>query len=361
MARAGAAEARWDPFAEPDRPTRRSDPIARSAPRMSCPAAPRLPTASEAADLTARWLAEIGRAVHGKPEAIRRSVLCLLARGHLLLEDVPGVGKTTLAQALARTLDADFRRIQFTSDLLPGDLVGSAIPERASGAENVVFRFQPGPLFGNLILADEINRASPKAQSALLEAMSEHTVSVDGTSHPLPDPFFVVATQNPKEHHGTFPLPESQLDRFLMRLSLGYPEREDELRVLARDPSLHVLPELDRILDLDQLRGLQASVETIKLESSLLEYLLALVTATREHPALAIGASTRGALALRRAAQAAALVAGRDYCIPEDVRDLAVDVLAHRVSVEARAGAQPEFEVSRWIVSEIVDRVAIPL
>ena len=327
---------------------------------MSCPP-PRIFTASAAAEVTARWLAEIGRAVHGKPEVIRRSVLCLLARGHLLIEDVPGVGKTTLAQALARTLDADFRRIQFTSDLLPGDLTGSAVPERSASGEAVTFRFQPGPLFGNLILADEINRASPKAQSALLEAMSEHTVSVDGTSHPLPDPFFVVATQNPIEHHGTFPLPESQLDRFLMRLSMGYPDREDELRVLSRDPSIYVLPELDAVLDLDQLRGLQNAVEAIKVEASLLEYLLALVQATRDHPALVLGASTRGGLGLRRAAQAAALVAGRDYCIPEDIRDLAVDVLAHRVLVEARTGSQPEVEVSRWIVSEIVDQVAIPL
>ena len=327
---------------------------------MSSPSA-RVFTASQAAVLTSRWLAEIGRAVHGKPEVIRRSVLCLLARGHLLLEDVPGVGKTTLAQALARTLDADFRRIQFTSDLLPGDLTGSSVPERTLAGEAISFRFQPGPLFGNLILADEINRASPKAQSALLEAMSENTVSVDGTSHRLPDPFFVVATQNPKEHHGTFPLPESQLDRFLMRLSLGYPDRDDELRVLARDPSVHVLPELEAVLDLGALLGLQAAVEGIKVEASLLEYLLALIQATREHEALALGASTRGGLALRRAAQAAALVAGRDYCIPEDIRDLAVDVLAHRVSVEARTGSHPEAEVSRWIVSEIVDRVAIPL
>jgi MoxR-like ATPase len=318
-------------------------------------------TASEAAEICSRWLAEIGRAVHGKPEVIRRSVLCLLARGHLLIEDVPGVGKTTLAHALARTLDADFRRIQFTSDLLPGDLTGSSIPERGADGEAISFRFQPGPLFGNLILADEINRASPKAQSALLEAMSEHTVSVDGTSHPLPDPFFVVATQNPKEHHGTFPLPESQLDRFLMRLSMGYPDRADELRVLSRDPAIHVLPELDIVLDLATLSRLQSGVERIKVEASLLEYLLDLVQATREHEALALGASTRGALALRRAAQAAALVSGRDYCIPEDIRDLAVDVLSHRVSVESRSGSQPEVEVSRWIVSEIVDRVTIPL
>lgn len=317
--------------------------------------------AEEAAALGDAWLAQIARAVHGKHEVIRRALVCLLARGHLLLEDVPGVGKTTLAQALARTVAADFRRIQFTSDLLPGDLTGSAVPERGANGEVMGFRFQPGPLFGHVILADEINRASPKAQSALLEAMSENQVSVDGVAHPLPEPFFVVATQNPKEHHGTFPLPESQLDRFLMRLSMGYPEREDELRVLASDPALHALPKLETVLDLAALRRLQRTVESVKLEESLLAYLLDLVQATRDHEALALGASTRGALALRRAAQASALLGGRDYCIPEDVRDLAVDVLAHRVSVAVHHTAREGPDVARWIVGEIVDRLAIPL
>ncbi|HPG27271.1 MAG: MoxR family ATPase [Spirochaetaceae bacterium] len=318
-------------------------------------------TAREAESATRRWIGEIERVVHGKPEVVRRAVVCLLARGHLLIEDVPGVGKTTLAQALARTLDAEFRRIQFTSDLLPGDLTGLSIPESGTQGAPTRFRFQPGPLFANLVLADEVNRASPRTQSALLEAMAERTVSVDGVSHPLPEPFFVVATQNPLEHHGTHPLPESQLDRFLMRLSIGYPSREHEARVLAEDPGLHALPRLERVIDLEAIVGLQQAALAVKVEESLLAYLIDLVEATRLHEGLALGASTRGALALRRAAQAHALIDGRDYCIPEDLRELAVDVLAHRVAVHARGGLRPDAEEARWIVSEIVDRVAIPL
>ena len=325
-------------------------------------------TARQVSTTASGMISEIERVVHGKTDVIRKSVVCLLARGHLLIEDVPGVGKTTLAQALARSVDAEFRRIQFTSDLLPGDLTGISIPDlagagAAGGAAGLApsFRFQPGPLFGNLVLADEVNRASPKTQSALLEAMSENTVSVDGVSHALPNPFFVVATQNPLEHHGTHPLPESQLDRFLMRLSLGYPDREHEARVLAQDPSVHVLPQLKPTLALDDLRSIQAAADRVKFEESLLAYLLNLVDATRLHEGLSLGVSTRGALSLRRAAQASALIDGRDYCIPEDIRDLAVDVLAHRVSVHVRGGLAPEAEESRWIISEIVDRVAIPL
>ncbi len=318
-------------------------------------------SARHAADLTQRWKSEIERAVHGKSEVVHKAVCCLLARGHVLLDDVPGVGKTTLAQALARTIDGEFRRIQFTSDLLPGDLTGMTIPESTGPGSTPTFRFQPGPLFGHLVVADEVNRASPKTQSALLEAMSERTVSVDGVSHPLPDPFFVIATQNPLEHHGTHPLPESQLDRFLMRLSLGYPDREHEVRVLQQDPSVHALPRLEKVLGPTELIALQDAADRVKLAESLLSYLLDLVEATRIHEALALGASTRGALALRRVAQANALMDGRDYCIPEDVRDLAVDVLAHRVAVHARGGRDPEVEEARWILSEIVDRVPIPL
>jgi MoxR-like ATPase len=325
-------------------------------------------TARQVSTAASGMINEIERVVHGKTDVIRKSVVCLLARGHLLIEDVPGVGKTTLAQALARSVDAEFRRIQFTSDLLPGDLTGISVPDLAGagavgGAGGIApsFRFQPGPLFGNLVLADEVNRASPKTQSALLEAMSENTVSVDGVSHALPDPFFVVATQNPLEHHGTHPLPESQLDRFLMRLSLGYPEREHEARVLAQDPGVHVLPRLKPTLALDDLRSIQTAADRVKFEESLLAYLLNLVDATRLHEGLSLGVSTRGALSLRRAAQASALIDGRDYCIPEDIRDLAVDVLAHRVRVHVRGGLAPEAEESRWIVSEIVDRVAVPL
>ncbi len=319
------------------------------------------PEASEAARLTRRWCDEVERAIHGKSDVVRKAILCLLARGHLLLDDVPGVGKTTLAQAIARTFDGDFRRIQFTSDLLPGDLTGLAVPETTEPGRAPRFRFQPGPLFGHLVLADEVNRASPKTQSALLEAMSENTVSVDGTSHPLPAPFFVVATQNPLEHYGTHPLPESQLDRFLMRLSLGYPDREYEARVLTQDPSLHALPSLETILSPADLLGLQAATDLVKIEDSLIAHLLDIVEATRLHEGLALGVSTRGALALRRASQASALLDGRDYCIPEDVRDHAADVLAHRVRLDARGGLAPDAEEARWIVSEIVDRVAVPL
>jgi len=317
--------------------------------------------ASEAADLVKRWREQVERVVQGKTRVVSRSIECLIARGHVLLDDVPGVGKTTLAQALARTLDGEFRRIQFTSDLLPGDLTGLNVPESGQPGEAPRFVFQPGPIFGHLVLADEVNRASPKTQSALLEAMSDRTVSVDGVTHPLPDPFFVIATQNPLEHHGTHPLPESQLDRFLMRLSLGYPDRESEARVLMQDPSVHALPELEPVLTPVDVLRLQAGAERVKLEESLLGYLLDLVEATRLHEGLALGASTRGALALRRAGQAAALCEGRDYCIPEDVRDRAVDVLAHRVAVHARAGAQSLAEEARWIVGEIVDRVPVPL
>ncbi len=318
-------------------------------------------TAEQASLGAGRMIQAIERVVLGKSEQIRRAVICLFARGHLLVEDVPGVGKTTLAQALARSVDAEFKRIQFTSDLLPGDLTGISIPDLSAPGTTPTFHFQPGPLFANLVLADEVNRASPKTQSALLEAMSENTVSIDGVSHALPDPFFVVATQNPFEHHGTHPLPESQLDRFLMRLSLGYPDREHEVRVLTQDPSMHVLPELEPTLSLDQLRRIQAAAENVKVEESLLAYLLNVVEATRLHEGLALGVSTRGALSLRRAAQASALIDGRDYCIPEDIRDLAVDVLAHRVVVHLRGGLAPEAEESRWIIREIVDRVAVPL
>lgn len=318
-------------------------------------------TTSEAARLTRQWIDEIGRAVHGKPEVVRKTVISLLARGHMLLEDVPGVGKTTLAHALARTVEAEFRRVQFTSDLLPGDLTGLSMPQFDASGQATGFRFQPGPVFGNLVLADEVNRASPKTQSALLEAMSERTVTVDGVSHELPDPFFVIATQNPLEHHGTHPLPESQLDRFLMRLSIGYPDRQHEAQVLAEDPAVHILPRLEPVLSLDDLRGLQACSEAVKVDESLLAYLLDLVEATRVDDSLALGASTRGALALRRAAQASALIDHRDYCIPEDIRGLAVDVLAHRVSVRGQAGIAGTTEEAQWIVSEIVDRVAIPV
>ncbi len=320
----------------------------------------RIEGVSDAAACAERICANVERALRGKPALVRRAVETLVAGGHLLLEDVPGVGKTTLAQALARSLDASFRRIQFTSDLLPGDLLGSAIPEVRDGVPTGHFRFQPGPLFAHVVLADEINRAGPKAQSALLEAMGEGCVSVDGVTHTLPQPFFVIATQNPLEHYGTHPLPESQLDRFLVRAAIGYPAPEDEAAILRDDPAATALPQLAPVAGIEEIQALQRLARGVKLEGSLIEYLLALVRETREHEAVEIGVSTRGAVALRRAAQARALLEGRDYCVPEDIRELAPDVLAHRLTLDPRGGRSRGAEEARWILRDILERLPVP-
>ena len=314
-----------------------------------------------AAALAARLRANVERALRGKSEVVARAVETLIAGGHLLLEDVPGVGKTTLAAALARSQGGSFRRIQFTSDLLPSDLIGASLPEFANGRPTGALAFQAGPLFANVVLADEINRASPKTQSALLEAMSEPAVTVDGVTHPLPEPFFVVATQNPIEHYGTNPLPESQLDRFMVRLEIGYPSPADEAAVVREDPAANELPRLAPVITSAQLLELRRAALRVKLSDALIGYLLALVNETREHDAIALGASTRAALSLRRAAQVRALLDERDYAIPEDVQALAVDVLAHRISLAARAGAPGAAAEARWILREIVERTPVPL
>ena len=322
---------------------------------------PEAPSISEAARRARSLCDAVASALRGKREVVERSVEALMARGHLLIEDVPGVGKTTLASALARSIDGSFRRIQFTSDLLPSDVVGAALPEFDGGRPTGRLHFQPGPLFANVVVADEINRASPKTQSALLEAMAEASVTVDGATHALPQPFFVVATQNPVEHAGTNPLPESQLDRFHMRLSVGYPDTEDEAAVLREDPGRAVLPTLEPVIDGNAIAQLQHTVDATKVVDAVIDYLLAIVQGTRDHESVWIGASTRAALSLRRAAQARAVLDGRDYTIPEDVRDRAVDVLAHRISL---ANASPQArgaEESRWIVQEILDRIPVPL
>jgi MoxR-like ATPase len=263
----------------------------------------------------------------GKPNLIRLALVTLLAEGHLLVEDVPGVGKTLLAKALAKSLACSFHRIQFTPDLLPSDLIGTSIFHQPSGQ----FVFQPGPLFAQVVLADEINRATPRTQSALLEAMSDRQVTVDGQTRALGPPFLVLATQNPYEFEGTFPLPESQLDRFLMRLSVGYPDRTAERLILTQHRAGEPVELMQPVLSAEQVQSLQAEVRQVQVSEPVAEYILDLVTATRTHPDLALGASTRAALALYRAVQALALLERRNYATPDDVKQLAGPVLTHRL------------------------------
>ena len=300
----------------------------------------------------------IERVIKGKPHAVELTVLALLARGHLLIEDVPGVGKTTLAQSLAQSLGCSFKRIQFTSDLLPSDIVGVSIynPQKQD------FEFKPGPLFAHIVLADEINRTTPKTQSSLLEAMNDAQVSVDNRTHRLPQPFMVIATQNPWEYHGTFPLPESQLDRFLMRIRIGYPNSLDEKTILERQQLLHPADELEAVLSEQEIMDLQEKAEKVRVEDSLMEYLLAIVSATRRSEYLALGVSTRGAIALHKAAKALALVRQRDYCLPDDIKELAPLVFSHRVRLEAKQGIHDHrSEDVERVIQDIVESVTVPL
>ncbi|UCF67846.1 MAG: MoxR family ATPase [Acidobacteriota bacterium] len=269
-------------------------------------------------------------ALRGKPDVVRLALTALLARGHLLVEDVPGVGKTTLAAALARSVGGRFARVQFTADLLPSDLIGVSILEPT----NRSFEFRHGPIFTHVLLADEINRATPKTQSALLEEMSEHRVSVDGVTRTLPEPFFVVATQNPLEHHGTFPLPDSQLDRFLLRVYVGYPSADHEREILREDQQQRREDAIEAVLTPEQLVGLQRAADAVRTADAVLGYIVALAHATRQLPGVAIGASPRGSLALHRAAKAWALIDERDYVTPDDVKAVASAVLAHRLVLD---------------------------
>ncbi len=302
--------------------------------------------------------AALGVVIRGKPEVIRLSLVCLLARGHLLIEDVPGVGKTTLAQALARAVDCGFQRLQFTSDMLPSDVLGVTI----WNAHSEAFEFKRGPVFTNILLADEINRTTPKTQSALLEAMNEGQVSMDGSSHALPQPFMVIATQNPVEHHGTYPLPESQLDRFLMRLRIGYPGAEAEREILRQYAEQPGGESVAPVLSSADVIELQAAVHRVSVEESLVNYMLAVVEKTRAHEALALGVSPRGSQALYRATQALAMIEGRDYAIPDDIKRLAVPVFAHRVVVNTRSALlQRRTDAGDRIIEEILTQVEVPL
>jgi MoxR-like ATPase len=298
----------------------------------------------------------LGSAIRGKPEVVRLSLVCLLARGHLLIEDVPGVGKTTLAQALARSVSCRFHRLQFTSDMLPSDVLGVTIYNLAAE----VFEFKPGPIFSNFLLADEINRTTPKTQSALLEAMNEAQVTIDGHSHTLPRPFMVIATQNPVEHHGTYPLPESQLDRFLMRLRIGYPDVASE-RQIVRNTERRP-PDTTSGLLAEDVVQLQDAVQRVAVEDALVDYMLAIVERTRSHESLALGVSPRGSQALYRAVQALALLEGRDYAIPDDVKRLAAPLFAHRVAINTRTTlVQRRADVGERIIEEILSQVEVPL
>jgi MoxR-like ATPase len=301
-----------------------------------------------------RLEASVSRALVGKPEVVRLAVVGLLARGHLLIEDVPGVGKTTLAAALARSIGAGFQRIQFTSDLLPSDVIGVSIWEPAKSE----FVFKPGPLFTNIVLADEINRTTPKTQSSLLEAMNEAQVSFDHSTYVLPRPFMVLATQNPREHEGTYPLPESQLDRFLLRIRIGYPGAPDEKSVL-RGAGSPVLESLVPVLQAEDVMALQDEADRVRADESVLDYIMALVGATRTSPLLSLGVSPRGSLALLRAARAQALADGRDYLVPDDVKSLAVPALAHRVMVRGRP-EQGDGIGAEAVLRSIVQDIPVP-
>jgi MoxR-like ATPase len=294
----------------------------------------------------------IAEVLFGKPELIRLALIAVLGDGHVLVEDMPGVGKTLLAKALAKSLDCTFHRIQFTPDLLPSDLIGTSVFQQHTGT----FVFQPGPMFAQVVLADEINRATPRTQSALLEAMSDRQVSVDGVSHPLGSPFLVLATQNPYEFEGTYPLPESQLDRFMMRLQIGYPDRKAELEILASHRDGEPVDHLGSVLKVQQVLELQQATRRTKVDTALANYMLDVIDATRSHAEVALGASPRAALGLYRASQASALLEGRDYVIPDDVKRLAVPVLAHRMLTHgARQGGRdlPSADIIRTVLGQV--------
>ena len=303
--------------------------------------------------------AAVERVIKGKSETVKFALVALLAKGHLLIEDVPGIGKTTLANALARALDLSFQRIQFTSDLLPSDVIGLSIYNQRDAR----FEWNAGPIFSNIVLADEINRATPKTQSALLEAMAEEQITVEGVSRPLPLPFMVVATQNPTEHHGTYPLPESQLDRFMLRLHIGYPSLNDEREILRDRKRENPLRRVEAVMSEADIIELQRRVSEVRVDEVLVDYLLNIVGQTRANDALELGISPRGTLSLFRAAQAVALIENRDFCIADDIKRLILPVFAHRIIVNSRqtaSGKRRSYEAEQ-ILRDILQRTNVPL
>ncbi len=300
-----------------------------------------------------RVVANVERVIVGKHTEVRVALVALLCEGHILIEDVPGVGKTMLAKAISRSIGCSFRRIQFTPDLLPSDVTGLSIFNQKTQE----FEFRPGPIMAQVVLADEINRATPKTQSALLECMEERQATIDGVSHQMPSPFLVIATQNPIEYEGTFALPEAQLDRFMLRLRLGYPKAMEEIVILDEQKRVHPIEDLHQVLDLDELRQMQAAVKEIYVDQSVAEYIVRLVGATREHADIYLGASPRGSINLYRAGQALAALDGRDFVIPDDIKQLAVAVLGHRLIVKSQASLR---EVDPdGIVREVLAQVSI--
>jgi MoxR-like ATPase len=303
-----------------------------------------------------RLIDQLNTVVVGKPDPIRMALVALLAEGHVLIEDVPGVGKTLLARAIAASIDCPFRRIQFTPDLLPSDILGSSVYSSATGE----FLFKPGPIFSNVILADEINRTTPRTQSALLEAMSDGQVSVEGTTHILAKPFLVLATQNPFEFEGTYVLPESQLDRFMLRLKMGYPARSEERRILTMHRDGAPVEQLRPVISADHIRNIQRMVREVRVEESVADYLLGIVRATRECEDLRVGVSTRGALTIYRAAQGLAFLLGRDFVVPDDIKALVGPVLAHRIVGKSFLQAG-EFSAAEAILRDLVEQIPVPV
>lgn len=296
----------------------------------------------------------VEQVIIGKNQAVEMVLVALLCRGHVLLEDVPGTGKTVLAKSIARSIGCSFKRIQFTPDLLPSDVTGVSIFNQQTRQ----FEFRPGPVIAQIVLADEINRATPKAQSALLEAMEERQITVDGTTYALPHPFIVLATQNPIEYEGTFPLPEAQLDRFLLRIHMGYPNKDDEIAILRRQRHAHPLESLNRVVEVETLLQLQEAIKDVYIDDLIEEYIVSLVAATRTHEDVYLGASTRGSLALYRTAQARAAIQGRDFVIPDDIKELALPVLGHRLIINPAARIR---NVSaRAVIHDILNAVPVP-